>query len=127
MQTKPIDVARLGTIRCTLAPEPRTTPEGLPRTDRDGNAQWVTGLVIRETERRRTHAIDVVTIVEPRGISEGAEVTVTGLTAIDWAQEGRSGTAWRAETITPAGPAPAPAAAPASGPASAPGRKGGDS
>ncbi|MFG3252476.1 hypothetical protein [Streptomyces sp. NPDC048172] len=127
MQNKPIDAARLGVIRCTVAPEPRTTPDGQIRTDREGNTQFVTGLVIREEGRRRTHGIDVVTIVEPRGIAEGAEVTVTGLTAIDWSQEGRSGTAWRAETIAPAGPAPSPAAGSAPASAPAPGRKGGES
>ena len=61
MDNKPIDTARLGTIRCVIAPEPRTTLEGEQRRDREGNPLWVTGLSIRQAEGRRTDVVHVVT------------------------------------------------------------------
>lgn len=116
MENKPIDVLRLGTIRCEIAPEPRTTQEGDQRRDREGNPLWVTGLAVRQPEGRRVDTIDVTTVGQPQGLTEGGEVKVANLWARDWALEGRTGTTYRADAITPVagsggGSAPAAAAA----------------
>ncbi|WP_369171012.1 hypothetical protein AB5J49_25605 [Streptomyces sp. R28] len=117
MENKPIDVARLGAIRCLIAPEPRTTQEGDQRRDREGNPLWITGLVVRQQEGRRLEEIHVTTVGQPQGLAEGGEVKVTNLWARDWALEGRTGTTYRADSITPlpgpgGGSAPAAAAGP---------------
>ncbi|MFG2942348.1 hypothetical protein [Streptomyces sp. NPDC048282] len=101
MQNKPVDVGRLGSIRCVVPPELRTGPDGRVRQDRDGNAQWITGLSVRQAEGRRADVIEVVTSVQPQGITEGSEVRVENLWANDWAVDGRTGTSYRADGITP--------------------------
>ncbi|MFJ4799911.1 hypothetical protein [Streptomyces murinus] len=101
MNNKPIDVARLGTIRCVVAPEPRTTPEGETRRDREGNPLWITGLSVRQAEGRRTDVVHVVTSGQPQGLTEGSEVRVTNLWANDWAVDGRNGTTYRADALSP--------------------------
>lgn len=112
MRNKPIDTSRLGTLRCEIAPEPRLTPDGDVRRDRDGRPQWVTAVAVRQMEGRRVETIDVVVSGEPpHGIAEGTEVAVVNLWANDWEVDGRSGTSYRADAITaasgaaPAGPA----------------------
>ncbi|KUN00592.1 hypothetical protein AQI95_34365 [Streptomyces yokosukanensis] len=118
LDNKPIDVNRLGRLRVEIAPEPRTTQEGEQRRDREGNPLWITSLSVRQPEGRRVDTIDVTTSGQPQGLTEGGEVKVTNLWANDWAFEGRSGTTYRADAITPVqgsvpGSAPAaPAAAP---------------
>ncbi|MFG7942388.1 hypothetical protein [Streptomyces cacaoi] len=131
MQNKPIDTGRLGTIRCALAPEPRTTPDGDVRRDREGRPQWVTGLMVRQVSSRRTEVIHVVTTNEPHDVEEGALVDVADLWASDWAVDGRTGTSYRAEAITPAaastsGVRPDPKSRQESAPVAA-SRKGGES
>ncbi|MFJ9818794.1 hypothetical protein ACIRU3_26785 [Streptomyces sp. NPDC101151] len=118
MDNKPIDVARLGQIRCVIAPEPRTTPEGETRRDREGNPLWITGLSVRQAEGRRTDVVHVVTSGQPTGLTEGAEVRLTNLWANEWAVDGRSGTTYRADAITPASGSGvgSASAAPAAGP-----------
>ncbi|GGO35651.1 hypothetical protein [Streptomyces lasiicapitis] len=106
MQNKPIDVARLGVMRCVIAPEARTTQDGELRRDREGQVQWVTALSVRQLESRRADVINVVVSgAQPTGVAEGAEVRVTNLWANEWAIDGRSGTSWRADAITPVPPA----------------------
>ncbi|BCM69018.1 MULTISPECIES: hypothetical protein [Streptomyces] len=116
MDNKPIDIARLGVIRCVIAPEPRMTPEGEVRRDREGNPLWITALAVRQPEGRRTDVIHVVTSGQPQGLTEGSEVKVTNLWANDWSVDGRSGTTYRADAITSVqvsvGGGSSPAAAP---------------
>lgn len=101
MQNKPIDTARLGGLRCVIAPEPRMTPEGEVRRDREGNPQWITGVSVRQAEGRRTDVIHVVVSgAQPSGIAEGAEIRITNLWANEWAVDGRVGTSYRADAIT---------------------------
>jgi hypothetical protein len=116
MDNKPIDVARLGAIRCVIAPEPRTTLEGDQRRDREGNPLWITGLSIRQAAGRRTDVVHVVTSGQPQGVTEGSAIQVTNLWANEWAVDGRTGTTYRADAIIPvsaSGGGAAPAAAPA--------------
>ncbi|GCB53542.1 hypothetical protein [Streptomyces sp. NL15-2K] len=101
MNNKPIDITRLGAIRCLIAPEPRTTPEGEVRRDREGNPLWITGLSVRQAEGRGLDTIHVTTSNQPQGLVEGAEVKVTNLWANEWAVGGRNGTSYRADAIAP--------------------------
>lgn len=39
---------------------------------------------------------------QPRGVAVGQQIKVTGLIAAPWSRDGRSGIAFRAETIAPA-------------------------
>ncbi|MFD0417116.1 hypothetical protein [Streptomyces sp. NPDC127108] len=111
MQYKPIDTARLGVMRCVIAPEARMTPDGEIRRDREGRVQWVTGLSVRQLESRRADVINVVVVgVQPEGVAEGTEVHVINLWANEWQMDGRSGTSWRADRITPVTPAAGDAA-----------------
>ncbi|WP_406254776.1 hypothetical protein [Streptomyces chartreusis] len=126
MEEKPIDVARLGKIRCEIAPEPRTTLEGDQRRDREGNPLWVTCLAVRRLEGRRVDTIDVTTSGQPQGLTEGSEVRVSNLWARDWALEGRTGTSYRADAITPVAGSGG-SAAPAPTAAGSRGKSGGDS
>ncbi|KOV63253.1 hypothetical protein [Streptomyces sp. MMG1121] len=116
MDNKPIDVARLGAIRCVIAPEPRLTPEGETRRDREGNPLWITGLSVRQAEGRRTDVVHVVTSGQPQGLTEGSEVRVTNLWANDWAVDGRTGTTYRADAITPVSGGASASTTPAAGP-----------
>ncbi|MFD9904831.1 hypothetical protein [Streptomyces sp. NPDC059063] len=101
MDDRPISEERLGIMRCVLAPEPRTMPNGTVRRDRDGNTQWITGISVRHIERRTTYMINVVTLVRPEGVAEGSVVTVTNLWSREWDIDGRKGTSWRADEIRP--------------------------
>jgi hypothetical protein len=116
MQTMPIDTARLGPLRCSIAPEARLNPEGEQRRDREGNLQWVTSVSVVPAQGRRVEAIDVVVSgVQPTGITAGTEVKITNLVANAWSVDGRSGTSYRADAIT-AVTGPPTAAAPGGGP-----------
>lgn len=127
MRSKPIDTARLGAIRCVIAPEPRMTPEGEPRRDREGNPQWITGLSVRQAEGRNTDVVHVVVSGEPPSVVEGAEVRITNLWANEWTVDGRSGVSWRADAITAVASNP-PTAGPGAASSSSRGKStGGDS
>ncbi|KIZ17935.1 hypothetical protein SNA_11140 [Streptomyces natalensis ATCC 27448] len=111
MQTMPIDVGRLGTFLCVVPPEPRANPEtGELRKDRDGNPIYVVGVAVRQADRRRADVIDISVPAEPQGIAEGMPVLVNHLVATYWQIGDRSGIAFRASTITPAGPPAGPSA-----------------
>ncbi|MWA12068.1 hypothetical protein [Streptomyces sp. BA2] len=118
MQNTPIDTNRLGPLWCSMPPEPRKSPDGAQRKDREGNLQWVTSVTVVPKEGRRVENIDVVVSgLQPQGITAGAEVKIINLESNKWAVDGRSGESYRADEITPVnGPAaPGGSAAPASG------------
>lgn len=115
MRNRPIAVERWRELRCSIAPQPRLTPEGQQRHDREGNPQWVTNISVVPEEGRRVEAIDVVVSgAEPQGITAGAEVRVTNLWSNEWAVDGRTGTSWRADAITAVAAPAAPGGAGAS-------------
>jgi hypothetical protein len=99
VQNKPIDRSRLGSMRCVIAPEPRTNRDGVIRQDADGVTQYVVGVAVVQKERRGADVINVVVSGQPSGVDEGSLVEITGLTAVDWEVDGRHGTSWRAESI----------------------------
>jgi hypothetical protein len=111
----PVDLTRLTGLMCVSAPERKTTLDGDPRKDRDGNQLWVTGLVVRRNGTRKASVIDVQTAAEPAGVQEGIPVALTELDVSLWEIEGRHGLSYRAASIYPAesrksGPVPGPAA-----------------
>lgn len=111
MQSIPVDTSRLGTLRCVVAPEPKTDFEtGEIKKGRDGIAVWTVGVSVRQPDSRRASVIEISVPGEPVGIEEGAPVALVGLVALPWAQGGRNGIAYRAESVTAASGAPAPIA-----------------
>ncbi|MGK4582558.1 SCO3933 family regulatory protein [Kitasatospora sp. HPMI-4] len=118
MQSIPVDVARLGTMTCIVAPEARLANRetGEIKKDRDGQTVFTVGVAVRQ-EGRRASIIEISVSGEPVGVTEGVRVAVSGLVAVSWAMGDRHGLSFRADAITPT-PAAAPAAAAA--------RKGGD-
>ncbi|RKT17990.1 hypothetical protein BX285_2399 [Streptomyces sp. 1114.5] len=116
MQSIPVDMTRLGTMTCIVAPEARIANRetGEIRKNRDGQTMYTVGVAVRQ-DGRRASIIEISVPGEPAGVVEGVRVHVTGLTAFSWAMGDRHGLSFRADAITPA-PAPAPAGS----------RKGGD-
>ncbi|MFE3143141.1 hypothetical protein [Streptomyces scopuliridis] len=101
MQSIPVDMARLGSTMCVVPPEPRMTPDGEVRKDRDGNPLWVVGVSVRQATTRRADVIDVAVSGQPQGITEGARITVVDLVATSWEIDGRRGISFRASAVRP--------------------------
>ncbi|TQF05414.1 hypothetical protein E6W39_28240 [Kitasatospora acidiphila] len=121
MQSIPVDITRLGTMTCIVAPEVRLANRetGEVKTNREGVPVYTVGVAVRQ-EGRRASIIEISVNGEPVGVAEGVRVTVTGLVAFSWAMGDRHGMSFRADSITPAPPVTPPATTvPAS-------RKGGD-
>ncbi|MFJ8738011.1 hypothetical protein ACIRL2_01435 [Embleya sp. NPDC127516] len=102
MQSIPVDTNRLGALLCVVAPEPKLVSRetGELKTDRDGVTVWTVGVSVRQQGTRRASVIEIAVSGEPSGISEGVRVTVAGLVAFTWEQNGRHGTSFRADSIT---------------------------
>lgn len=94
------------TFLCTRIPEQRTNFDtGAPRIDKaTGQALWQVQLIALDATGGEVLAVTVVG--EPKVIV-GQAVAVSGLVALPWSQDGRSGIAYRAETIAAADPAAA--------------------
>ncbi|MGW6774054.1 SCO3933 family regulatory protein [Streptomyces sp. NPDC055037] len=101
MQSIPVDMARLGSAMCVVPPEPRMTPDGEVRKDREGNPVWVVGVSVRQQSTRRADVIEVAVSGQPQGITEGARLTVVDLVATSWEIEGRRGISFRASAVRP--------------------------
>lgn len=88
---------------CTRIPEQRTNFDtGAPRTDKaTGQVLWQVQLIALDATGGEVLAVTVVG--EPK-VTVGQPVAVAGLVALPWSQDGRSGIAYRAETITAADP-----------------------
>lgn len=96
------------TFLCTRIPEQRTNFDtGAPRVDKaTGQPLWQVQVIALDATGGEVLA---VTVVGEPTVTVGQPVAVSGLVALPWSQEGRSGIAYRAETITAADPAPATA------------------
>jgi hypothetical protein len=109
MQSIPVDTARLGVLRCAIAPEAKIgnfeTQE--VKKDRDGNTVYSVAVTVRQ-DGRRISVIEIAVAGEPKGIEEGQILKVTGLTAFAWAMGDRHGISFRADAITPVPSTPAP-------------------
>ncbi|MFI6286461.1 hypothetical protein ACIBCM_17165 [Streptomyces sp. NPDC051018] len=102
MQSIPVDTTRLGVLRCAIAPEVKysNTETKEIKKDRDGNPVHTVAVTVRQ-DGRRISVIEIAVSGEPKGISEGAEVRVTGLVAFAWSMGDRHGISFRADAITP--------------------------
>src|ERR1700758_5732142 len=87
---------------CTRAPEQRVSFDtGQPRVDKaTGLPLWL--VQVMALDESGGDVISVTVAGEPK-VSTGRAVTVTGLVAVPWSQDGRSGIAYRADSITDAG------------------------
>src|SRR3954451_20862966 len=88
-----------GSFTCTRAPEQRLNFEtGRPRVDKaTGVPLWL--VQVMALDESGGDVISVTVAGEPQ-VSAGRAVSVTGLVALPWSQDGRSGIAYRAEEIT---------------------------
>lgn len=92
------------TFLCTRIPEQRNHFEtGAPRIDKaTGQVLWLVQVIALDTTGGEVLAVTVAG--EPK-VTVGQPVFVSGLMALPWSQDGRSGIAYRAEAITAADPA----------------------
>jgi hypothetical protein len=98
----PVDVGRLTGLLCLVAPEVKSDPNtGEVKKDRDGRTKYVVGIAVRDPGSRKAVVIDVTTVVEPHGITEGTRVRMVELVASQWEMAGRSGLSWEAAEILP--------------------------
>jgi hypothetical protein len=82
------------------APEPRTDAAGRQRKDKATDApQWQVQLVAMD--ETGAEVIRVTVAGAPPEVVPGQQVQVVGLVAFPWQQDGRSGVAFRAESIQP--------------------------
>lgn len=102
MQSIPVDTARLGVLRCAIAPEVKFSNVETKevKKDRDGNPVYTVAVTVRQ-DGRRISVIEIAVSGEPKGVVEGAEVRVTGLVAFAWSMGDRHGVSFRADAITP--------------------------
>jgi hypothetical protein len=96
-----IDTARVS-FTCTRAPQQRVNFDtGQPRVDKaTGLPLWL--VQVMALDESGGDVISVTVAGEPK-VSTGRAVTVTGLVALPWSQDGRSGIAYRADAIAEAG------------------------
>lgn len=102
MQSIPVDTSRLGVLRCAVEPEAKLSNFETKevKRDRDGNTVYTVAVMVRQ-EGRRVSVIEISVTGEPKGVTEGTEVKVTGLEAFAWAMGDRHGISFRASAITP--------------------------
>jgi hypothetical protein len=102
----PIDTAAL-TLLAATTPEPVvdfTTRQ--PKTDADGQPLYQLQLVVLGDDEAEVVSVKVPG--QPKGITAGAPVKVTGLVAMPWSMADRSGVSYRATRVEPTGgPTPA--------------------
>jgi hypothetical protein len=96
-----IDTAGVSFV-CTRSPEQRLAfDSGQPRVDRE------TGLPLWQVQLMALDAsggdVIAVTVAGDPNLTVGQPVQVDGLVALPWSQEGRSGIAFRADSIRAAG------------------------
>jgi hypothetical protein len=96
-----IDTAGVSFV-CTRAPEQRVNFEtGQPRVDKaTGLPLWQ--VQVMALDESGGDVISVTVAGEPK-VSAGRAVTVTGLVALPWSQDSRSGIAYRVDAITETG------------------------
>lgn len=102
MKSIPVDTSRLGVLRCAVEPEAKVSNFETKevKKDRDGNTIYSVGVTVRQ-EGRRVSVIEISVTGEPKGVTEGVEVRVTGLEAFSWSMGDRHGISFRAAAITP--------------------------
>ncbi|UWE10828.1 SCO3933 family regulatory protein [Actinacidiphila bryophytorum] len=108
MQSILVDTSRLGVLRCAVEPEAKISNFETQevKKDKEGNTIYTVGVMVRQ-DGRRVSVIEVAVTGEPRGVTEGTEVRITGLEAFAWSMGDRHGISFRAAVITPVPSAPA--------------------
>ena len=116
MQSIPVDVSRLGVLRCAVGPEAKISnfETREVKKDRDGNTIYTVAVTVRQ-HGRRVSVIEISVTGEPKGVVEGQAVKVTGLEAFSWSMGDRHGISFRAAAITPVPSTAAPASTPKAG------------
>ncbi|MEV6506031.1 hypothetical protein AB0M61_07870 [Streptomyces sp. NPDC051642] len=101
MQSIPVDMARLGVLRCAGVPEVKFSNSETQevKKDRDGNPVYSVAVTVRP-DGRRISVIEIAVSGEPKGLEAGQVVKVTGLTAFMWSMGDRHGVSFRADAIT---------------------------
>ncbi|MER7926981.1 hypothetical protein ABTY96_28135 [Streptomyces sp. NPDC096057] len=101
MQSIPVDMARLGVLRCAGVPEVKFSNSETQevKKDRDGNPVYSVAVTVRP-DGRRISVIEIAVSGEPKGLEAGQIVKVTGLTAFMWSMGDRHGVSFRADAIT---------------------------
>jgi len=98
----PIDTNLVSFI-CAGNPEPVVDFETRrPKTDEAGNPLYQVPLVAMSDGAAEVIAVKVPG--EPKGVSQGAQVRLSGLVALPWAMGDRSGVAYRASKVEPVAP-----------------------
>jgi hypothetical protein len=96
----PIDTSGM-TLLAGSAPEPVVDFESkAPRADENGEPLFTVQLVTISAEGAEVIAVKVAG--EPKGVTQGQPVRLTGLVAIPWSMDGRSGVSFKATRIEPA-------------------------
>jgi len=99
----PIDTSNLAFI-CAGQPEAVVDFDTRrPKTDERGTPLYQVALVAMADGVAEVIAVKVAG--EPRGLTQGGPVRITGLSALPWAMGDRSGIAYRAAALEPATPA----------------------
>lgn len=100
MRNIPVDTGKLTTV-VGGAIAPATTPDGSPRTDRQGRALYNVPVIVLVDDG----AADTMTVRIPGPVPQVAALTpvrIVGLIARPWQMEGRSGVSFSAEALQPA-------------------------
>jgi hypothetical protein len=85
-------------IMVTKRPEPKLDQHGEPRLSKTtGEPLWRTEVVV--TDSSGGEVISVNTNGQPNDLEPGDSVEITGMIAIPWFTNGRSGVAFRADSI----------------------------
>lgn len=108
MQSIPVDTSRLGVLRCAVEAEAKISNFETQevKKDREGNTIYTVGVMVRQ-DGRRVSVIEVAVTGEPKGVTEGTEVRITGLEAFAWSMGDRHGISFKAAAITPVPSVPA--------------------
>jgi len=104
-----IDISRV-TFTVTKAPAEKCDQNGVQKKDRTTGEPLFTTQVMALDETGGD-MLTVTTAGVPPKVSVGQQVTPAELEAIPWATNGRSGVAYRASSLTPAGSSAAKSAA----------------
>jgi hypothetical protein len=102
MRSIPVDVNAFTGFMCVNPPEPKVAnlDTGEVRKDRaSGQTMFVIGIVAMRG--RDSSVIQVQVPGEPKGLSVGTALRLTGLEGAPWERDGRSGVSFRAVAVTP--------------------------
>jgi hypothetical protein len=86
-------------FQCSGNPGPKLDQNGRQKADREGAPMWTTQVIAQEIDGAEVLTVTVAG-VKP-SVTVGQRVSVVGLEAIPWNNNGKHGVAFRAEQISP--------------------------